>query len=62
MPKGNRPDYKVVVGRDTERNGEPATVWTQIGAGWSIKEGGISITLDAVPMNGRLILFQNKDE
>lgn len=54
---GKHPDYDVL----TPQGHGDATRWTKIGAGWTMEgpeEGGrfISIALDALPLNGRLIV------
>jgi hypothetical protein len=51
--KGSKPTHRLyrVIGE-----GESAT-WTPIGAAWPNKDGkGFSLTCDAVPLQGRLIL------
>lgn len=46
-----KPDYGVYV---TEGEGDKA-FWTKVGAAWSHKDGdGFTITLTALPLNGRL--------
>lgn len=56
MP-GKRPDYDVL----TPQGEGNATRWTKIGAGWVMAgpehDGSfISISLDALPLNGRIIV------
>lgn len=58
MPRGKKPDYKVVVGRE---NGDK-TFWTEIGSGWSVSKGGISIQLNALPVDGKAVLFPREEE
>lgn len=36
--------------------------WTRIGAAWSNKNGGFTIQLDAVPLDGRIVLNPPKKE
>lgn len=59
---GKRPDYEAfaVTTRGTGR--EEKTRWTQIGMGWKNERGSISIVLDAVPTNGRLVLKSPRPE
>lgn len=59
---GRRPAYKAFVGRETGDGDEKKTFWTEIGAAWDIKDGGVSIQLHALPVDGRIVLFVNKDE
>jgi len=60
----NRPTHKVL--SVTERSGDGANAkayYTRIGAGWPIKNGsGISLQLDALPLNGRLIVLEMDEE
>lgn len=53
QPAGNKPTHRLyrVVG-----DGESAS-WTPIGAAWPNKDGqGFSISCDAVPLQGRIIM------
>lgn len=60
----SKPTHKVLTA--TERpDGTNATkaFYTRIGAGWPIKNGtGISIQLDALPVNGRLIVLEISED
>lgn len=38
--------------------GRDKTRFTKIGAAWNIKEGGLSVQISAVPLDGRLVLFK----
>ncbi len=53
----NKPDYGVFVSR---KNGEK-TYYSRVGSAWSVSNDGISIKLDALPVDGSLILFPPKD-
>lgn len=55
---GKRPDYKVLVSRE---NGDK-TFYSEIGSGWSVKNDGISIVLNSLPVDGKCVLFPRKDE
>ncbi|MEQ1902671.1 MAG: hypothetical protein ABL888_00630 [Pirellulaceae bacterium] len=35
--------------------------WTRIGAAWSNKDGGFSIQLDSIPLDGRIVCRPPKD-
>jgi len=53
-----RPDYHVFVSRE---GGDRQTYYTRIGAAWNVAKDGISIQLDALPVDGKLVLFPPKD-
>ena len=55
-----KPSHKAV----TVREGKDGTkdYWVRIGAAWTNKDGSLSVNLDALPVNGRIILFENKEE
>ncbi|MCB1094685.1 MAG: hypothetical protein KDN22_03805 [Verrucomicrobiae bacterium] len=36
--------------------------YTRIGAAWSNKKGGYGIRLDALPVNGEIVLFPPKED
>lgn len=55
---GKKPDWKVLVSRE---NGDKQ-FYTEIGSGWSVAKDGISIQLNALPVDGRIVLFPRKDE
>jgi len=48
--------YSVVEGKDDQ------SFWTQLGAAWSNSKGGFNIRLNAVPLNGELVLLPPKAE
>ncbi len=50
---GKKPDYKVLVSRE---NGDK-TYYTEIGSAWNVAKDGISVQLNATPIDGRLVLF-----
>lgn len=51
---GQRPQYDVFVSREIE---DGRNFYTKIGAAWDVGKNGISITLDATPVDGRMVLF-----
>ena len=55
---GKRPDYEVYVSR---KNGDK-NFYTKVGAAWTVAKDGISIQLDVLPLDGKLVLFPPKDE
>jgi hypothetical protein len=51
--ENRQPTHRLYIVKGT---GEKAN-WTPIGAAWSNRDGhGYSLSLDAVPMNGRLVM------
>ena len=60
----NPPAYYVYQVRDKDGQGDTRGpgIWTKIGAAWANKDGkGFSITLDAVPLHGRLVMREPKE-
>jgi len=58
MPRGQKPQYDVFVSREVERG---KNFYTRVGSGWEVAKGGISVRLDALPVNGQLVIFPAKD-
>jgi hypothetical protein len=56
---GQRPQYDVFVAPEIE---DGRNFYTKIGAAWDVGKDGISITLDATPVDGRMVLFPLKDK
>lgn len=54
---GKKPDYAVYVTR--ENNGE--TFYTRIGSAWRVRNDGISLRLDALPVTGEAVLFPPRE-
>jgi hypothetical protein len=48
----------------TVREGKEGTkgFWIAIGSAWTNKDGSLSLTLDALPVNGRLVIRERKDD
>lgn len=44
------------------RDGKESSFWNQIGAAWSNKDGGFTIQLNAVPLDGRIVLCKPKSK
>ena len=64
MSENQRPTHKVFVVRDNEEK-EGDAFWTRVGSAWAHKDGkGFNIALDALPINGRLVLrtFSEEDD
>jgi hypothetical protein len=60
MAKGEKPAYKVLVSRQNEDKTE--TYYTEIGSAWNVAKDGISIQFNALPVDGRCVLFPRKDD
>lgn len=56
---GKRPAYHVFVSR---KGSDDKTYYSRIGAAWQVASDGISIKLDALPLDGELVLFPPKDD
>jgi hypothetical protein len=58
--KSNRPDFEVFVVVETSKE---KAIWTRIGAAWSHDDSeGFTITLHAVPVDGRLVVRKIKSD
>jgi hypothetical protein len=55
---GSKPKYEAFVSRE----GQDKTHYTRIGAAWDVAKDGISIQLDALPHDGKLVLFPIRDK
>ncbi len=55
----NKPTLYAYSVRET---GNGKSFWTRIGAAWSIKDGGISLQLDCIPLDGRIVCQPPKAE
>jgi hypothetical protein len=60
---GKQPTHKVFAVRDGNPDDPNSKPWyTRIGSAWPIKSGkGLSIQLDALPVNDRIVLFEFED-
>jgi hypothetical protein len=58
MAQGNKPDYEAFVSRE---NGDK-NFYTRVGAAWRVAKDGISIQLECLPVDGKLVLFPRKDD
>ena len=59
---GKRPDYKVLVSRQSGEGEDAKTHYTEIGSGWKVSKGGISIQLNTLPTDGRCVLFPRDEK
>lgn len=55
---GKKPDYEVFVSQQSNDK----NFYTRVGAAWNVAKGGISIQLQALPVDGKLVLFPPKEE
>lgn len=60
VANGRKPDYRVFISRKSE--GSDKAFYTDVGAAWEVSNDGISIKLNALPTDGSLVLFPNRDE
>ena len=62
MP-GNKPDFEAFVSEDyVGKDGDDKAYYTKVGAAWKVAKDGISIKLQALPVNGDLVLFPAKPD
>ncbi len=54
----NKPDYDVFV---SQKNGDKS-FYTRVGAAWHVANEGISIKLQALPVDGSLVLFPPREK
>lgn len=55
---GKKPDYKVLVSRETGDK----TYYNEVGVGWKVKNDGISIQLHSLPIDGKCVIFPKVDK
>ncbi len=61
----NKPTHYVyhIIERTQDASDEKTGFWTKIGAAWPHKDGkGFTVSIDAIPLNGRLILREPQQE
>lgn len=57
------PVYNAFTTRDYDGKDGKKTYWTQIGKAFAHKNGkGLDIVLDALPVNGRIVLLEPKEK
>lgn len=59
---GKKPDFKVLVSRTTGEGDEAKTFYSEIGSAWKVAKDGISIQFNALPVDGRAVLFPRTDD
>lgn len=59
MATGNKPAYDVFVSREIDKD---RNFYTRIGSAWNVAKDGISIALDATPVDGRMVLFPAREK
>ena len=55
---GKRPDYDVFI---SQKGKDDKNYHTKVGAAWNVDKEGISIKLQALPIDGSLVLFPPKN-
>ena len=55
-----RPDYEAFISQPGKDGGKP--FYQKVGAAWLVSSDGISIKLNALPVDGSLVLFPRKEE
>lgn len=56
---GSKPAYEAFVSRE---GADDKNFYTRIGAAWNVAKDGISIQLDALPHDGKLVLFPIREK
>jgi len=62
MSDSKKPDFDVVISKTSEKDGEKKNYYSNVGAAWSVAKGGISISLDSIPVDGKMVLFPRKEK
>lgn len=59
-----KPDFTVYHTREyTDGNGEVRNFYTDVGAAWSVKDGGMAVQImDGVSLSGRFVILRRKDK
>jgi len=57
-----KPDFDVMISKSVEKDGEKKNYYTTIGAGWTVQKGGISLSLDCLPLEGKMVLFPRTEK
>ena len=55
-----KPDY--VVYTIIENNGDADDYWQRVGSAWTNKDGSINLSLNALPLNGKLHIREPKSD
>jgi hypothetical protein len=62
MARGNKPKYRAFMSRTVGEGDQAKSIYTEIGAAWEVRDGGISVQLHALPIDGKLVLFLPKED
>ena len=63
MGDSQKPTHKVFVVEERGEGDDADAFWTRVGSAWRHKDGkGFNVVLQALPMNGRLVLRDFADE
>ena len=59
-----KPDFTVYHTREyTDGNGEVRNYYTDVGAAWSVKDGGMSVQInEGLALSGRFVILRRKDK
>lgn len=55
-----KPAYEVFISQKTKDGSK--TYYTKVGAAWEVANGGLSVRLTALPLDGSLVLFPPKED
>ena len=56
------PDYDVMISKSVVKDGDTKNYYTTIGAAWRVQKEGISISLDCMPLEGKMVLFPRTEK
>lgn len=57
---GQTPELRAYTVNNYGKGADKSTRWTEIGAAWRTQNGNLRIQLEAVPVNGQIILLPPK--
>jgi hypothetical protein len=59
-----KPEFTVYHTREyTDGNGEVRNFYTDVGAAWGVKDGGMSVQImDGLALSGRFVILRRKDK
>lgn len=59
----SKPTYEAFTAREYKDGNQTKTYWCKIGAAWPTKSGeGLTLRLDALPIDGQISLFVPKEK
>ena len=59
---GQKPELRAYTVNQYGSGENRSTRWTEIGAAWKTEKGNLRLQLEAVPVNGQIILIPPKDD